>query len=56
MQMDLTFQRGYGPWQLEHLGTADHWGKSGQLYASYKAWRVRSWSPWPNTARYCGLL
>ena len=56
MQMDLNFQRAYGPWMLEHFGTADHWPVNGQLYASYKAWRVRGWSPWPNTARYCGLL
>jgi hypothetical protein len=56
MQMDLTFQASYGPWQLHHFGTADHWTRNGQLYASWKAWRVRGWTPWPNTARMCGLL
>jgi hypothetical protein len=56
MQMDLPFQSEYGPWQLHHLGTADRWSVNGQLYASWKAWRVRGWAPWPNTARYCGLL
>ena len=56
MQMDLTFQSAYGPWMLHHFGTADHWPRNGQLYASWKAWRVRGWTPWPNTARMCGLL
>lgn len=56
MQMDLTFQRSYGPWQLRHFGTADHWSRNGQLYAAWKAWKVRGWSPWPNTAAMCGLL
>lgn len=56
MQMDLTFQQAYGPWMLHHFGTADHWPKNGQLYASWKAWRVRGWQPWPQTAAMCGLL
>jgi hypothetical protein len=53
--MDLSFQAAYGPWQLNHLGTADHWSRNGQLYAAWKAWLVRGWQPWPNTALMCGL-
>jgi hypothetical protein len=56
MQMNDTFQQTYGPWMLHHFGPANRWPINGQLYASWKAWRVRGWSPWPQTARMCGLL
>jgi hypothetical protein len=54
-QMNIGFQAAYGPWMLHHFGTANRWPKSGQLYASWKAWKVRGWQPWPNTALMCGL-
>jgi len=56
MQMDLDFQRTYGPWALRHLGTADRWPRWLQLHVAFKGWLDRGWWPWPNTARMCGLL
>jgi hypothetical protein len=29
---------------------------SEQLHVAYRTWRARGWTPWPNTARMCGLL
>lgn len=56
MQMDLSFQKTYGRWHYRHLGTADRWPVRAQLRVAYRGWRDRGWSPWPNTARACGLL
>lgn len=56
MQMDWSFMRHYGPRLLRMKGTADHWTPHQQLVVSYRAYRQVGWSPWPNTARYCGLL
>lgn len=57
VQMDLGFQRTYGGWALAAFGTADHWPVSVQLATAIRA-KVsgRGFFPWPNTARYCGLL
>jgi hypothetical protein len=27
-----------------------------QIWVAVRAWRTRGFSPWPNTARDCGLL
>jgi hypothetical protein len=54
LQMDLSFQARYGGWLLHHKGTADHWSPLEQIWAAVRAMRVRGFSPWPNTARYCG--
>jgi hypothetical protein len=54
-QMDLSFQRTYGGWLLRHKGTADHWSPLEQIWVAVRAARVRGFSPWPNTARDCGL-
>jgi hypothetical protein len=56
LQMDRSFMAAYGARFLEHYGTADHWPPIDQLIAAYKAWLLRGWEPWPNTARACGLL
>jgi len=57
MQMDLKFQHTYGARLLRTKGTADHWTPHEQLHVAYRAFRSgRGWWPWPNTARYCGLL
>ena len=56
LQMDLGFQSTYGGWLLRHKGTADHWTPMEQIWVAVKASRTRGFSPWPNTARYCGLL
>jgi hypothetical protein len=54
LQMDLSFQQTYGSWLLRHKGTADHWSPLEQIWAGVRAARTRGFSPWPNTARYCG--
>ena len=38
------------------LGHADRWPVWAQLVAAERAYASRGWSPWPNTARACGLL
>lgn len=55
MQMDWDFMDTYGRWALHHLGTADRWPRWLQLHVAFRAWKVRGWAPWPNTARACGL-
>jgi hypothetical protein len=55
LQMDLSFQQTYGGWLLRHQGTADHWSPLEQIWVAERAARSRGFSPWPNTARDCGL-
>jgi hypothetical protein len=57
LQMDLAFQRAYGPELLRRKGTADRWTPIEQIWVAERAYRSgRGFYPWPNTARYCGLL
>ena len=56
LQMDLGFQRTYGPQLLLAKGTADHWTPLEQIWTAEKAARSRGFYPWPNTARSCGLI
>jgi hypothetical protein len=56
LQMDLGFQRTYAPQLLRMKGTADHWTPLEQIWTAEKAARSRGFYPWPNTARYCGLI
>ena len=57
LQMDLSFQRTYGRHLLETKGTADHWTPLEQMWVAERAHRAgRGFYPWPNTARYCGLI
>jgi hypothetical protein len=56
LQMNLTFQQHYGWWLLRHKGTADHWTPLEQMWTAERALRSRGFWPWPNTARFCGLL
>ena len=57
LQMDLGFQRHYGRVLLRTKGTADHWTPLEQMWIAEKAYRAgRGFYPWPNTARYCGLI
>lgn len=57
LQMDITFQRHYGGYLLATKGTADNWTPLEQMWVAEKAYRSgRGFHPWPNTARYCGLL
>ena len=55
LQMDLSFQRTYGGWLLRHRGTADHWSPLEQIWVAVRASHSRGFSPWPDTARSCGL-
>jgi hypothetical protein len=56
LQMDISFQRAYGGYLLDQKGTADKWSPLEQIWAAERAIRSRGFYPWPNTARYCGLL
>jgi hypothetical protein len=57
LQMDLTFQRQYGPRLLRNKGTADHWTRFEQMWVAERAHRSgRGFYPWPLTARRCGLI
>ena len=56
LQMDLRFQGTYGLELLRRKGTADKWTPLEQMWVAERAHRFRGFHPWPNTARYCGLL
>ena len=57
LQFDRTFQIQYGPEFVERFGTADNWPVWAQLQAAVRAYQSgRGFTPWPNTARVCGLL
>jgi hypothetical protein len=57
LQMDMPFQGRYGTDFLQRWGTADNWPVWAQLQAAARAYQSgRGFSPWPNTARACGLL
>jgi hypothetical protein len=57
LQMDLHFQRLYGRELLRRKGTADRWTPLEQIWVAERAYRSgRGFYPWPNTARYCGLI
>lgn len=57
LQMDIAFQRTYGSELLKAKGTADHWSPIEQMWVAERAYRSgRGFYPWPNTARYCGLI
>ncbi len=57
LQMDIGFQRRYGAYLLRVKGTADRWTPLEQMWVAERAHRSgRGFSPWPSTARPCGLL
>jgi hypothetical protein len=57
LQMDITFQRQYGSWLLRRKGTADRWTPIEQMWVAERAHRSgQGLTPWPNTARACGLI
>jgi hypothetical protein len=57
LQMDLSFQRTYGSNLLATKGPANHWTPLEQMWVAERAHRAgRGFYPWPNTARYCGLI
>ena len=54
--MDIGFQQTYAPGLYRRKGTADHWTAEEQIRAAGRAVAARGFTPWPNTARMCGLL
>ena len=57
LQMDIQFQRTYGPELLRTKGTADRWTAFEQMWVAERAFSSgRGYYPWPNTARNCGLI
>ena len=56
LQMDVQFQRTYAPQLFRLKGTADRWTPLEQIWTAERARRSRGFYPWPNTARYCGLI
>jgi hypothetical protein len=57
LQMDRRFMLLYGPQFVARWGTADHWPVWAQIEAAARAHQSgRGFTPWPNTARACGLL
>jgi resuscitation-promoting factor RpfA len=52
------FQFALGTWTSQIVGGTvrpDLTTPREQLYRAWRLWRVMGWSPWPNTARACGL-
>jgi hypothetical protein len=57
LQMDIGFMRRYGAALLRSKGTADRWTPLEQMWTAERAHRAgRGFYPWPNAARYCGLI
>ena len=57
LQMDISFQRTYGPELLRRKGTANRWTPLEQMWVAERAHRSgRGFRPWPTSARKCGLL
>ncbi len=56
LQMDRSFQQTYAPALYRSKGTADNWTQEEQMRAAGRAVSTRGFTPWPNTARMCGLL
>ena len=57
LQMDISFQRTYGAEIYRRKGTANNWTALEQMWVAERAYSSgRGFYPWPNTARYCGLI
>lgn len=56
LQFDYGFISTYGADLLRSKGTADRWTPMEQIGVAIRAHRTRGFTPWPNTARRCGLL
>jgi hypothetical protein len=56
LQMDEGFQKAYGIELYRSKGTADKWTPLEQMWVAERAYVTRGFYPWPNTARYCGLI
>jgi hypothetical protein len=57
LQMDMSFMSRYGGFLLRTKGPANHWTPLEQMWVAERAHRSGlGFYPWPNTARYCGLI
>lgn len=57
LQMDQSFMHSYAPESARAKGSANNWTPLEQMWAAEKAYQSgRGYNPWPNTARYCGLI
>jgi hypothetical protein len=57
LQFDRSFQLAYGGRLYRTKGTAEHWTPLEQMWTAERAHASgRGFTPWPNTARACGLL
>jgi hypothetical protein len=57
LQMDRGFMETYAPASLLRRGWANRWTALEQMWVAERAHRSgRGYSPWPNTARFCGLI
>jgi Transglycosylase-like domain len=57
LQMSMEFQRVLAPELLRAKGTADNWTAIEQMWVAERAIDGGyGFTPWPNTARACGLL
>ena len=56
LQMDRSFMSTYAPRWLLRKGWANSWTPTEQMWVAERSFRTRGFGPWPNTARYCGLL
>lgn len=57
LQMDRGFMRTYAPGLLLRRGWANRWTALEQMWVAERAHRSgRGYWPWPNTARFCGLV
>lgn len=57
LQMDYGFMARYGGALLRRKGPASNWSPLEQIWVAERAYESgRGFYPWPNTARYCGLI
>jgi hypothetical protein len=57
LQMDMSFMRRYGGFLLRTKGPANRWTPLEQMWVAEHAHRSGlGFYPWPNTARFCGLI
>jgi len=58
LQMDRSFMQSYGSDMIrKYGGYANVWSPLDQMIVAERAYRAgRGFYPWPNTARYCGLI
>jgi len=56
--MDRSFMQSYGSDMIrKYGGYANVWSPLDQMIVAERAYRAgRGFYPWPNTARYCGLI